>query len=174
MELTLNLDQIAMKQLRGAMAEFTNDVVAERRMIGAMKKTLSPTLKRAKQGAKRDNSSGATSQSIHLVKGRKSSLYSPYVVIRVKDKKIGNQSPRHYQHNMILGTRKGVRESIKGFVVYGSGGRAMRIHKIKHPGTKGIKYMDDAWNQTRSQVTNAFMSSLQRDIKNYKRRNNLT
>ena len=38
MELTLNLDKIAMKQLRGAMAEFTNDVVAERRMIGAMKK----------------------------------------------------------------------------------------------------------------------------------------
>ena len=173
MELTLNLDKIAMKQLQSALSEFTTDVIAERRIIGAMKKTLRPTLRKAKEQSKRDNSSGATSQSIHLVKGRKSSLFSPYVVIRLKNKKIGNQSPRHYQHNMILGTRKGLRESIKGFVVYGSGGRAMRIHKIQHPGTKGIKYMDDAWKQTRSQVTNAFISSLHKDIKSYKRRNNL-
>lgn len=174
MELTLDLDKIALKQLRQAMAEFPQDVIAQRRIIGAMKKTLQPTLRKAKQISKRDNSSGATSQSIHMVKGRKSSLFSPYVVIRVKDKKIGNQSPRHYQHNMILGTRSGLRESTKGFVVFNSAGRAMRIKKIQHPGSKGIKYMDNAWIQTRSKVTNAFMSSLQRDIKNFKRRNNLT
>lgn len=173
MELTLNLDKVAMAQLTKAMSDFPDDVIAERRLIGAMKKTLRPTVKAAKAGATADGSTGATAQAIHLVKGRRSSLFSPYVVIRVKNKKIGTKSPRHYQHHMIHGTRPGIRESHTGFVVHGSDGRPRRIKKIDHPGSKGIEYMDAAWNQTRTQVQSAFMSSLHKDIKNYKRRNNL-
>lgn len=174
MEVTFKIDEKGLKRLTNMLRDFPDDVIAERRVIGGMKKALKPMLKTARhEVTKRDGAaSGTTSKNLHIAKGRRSSIKSPYVVLRLKPK-AGDKNPRRYQHNLILGTQGGTRTSSKGFVIYGDDGRPRRIKRIVHPGTKSNPYIDNAWMTTRSRVVNGFVDSVAKDIKNFKRRNNV-
>ena len=187
MEVTFKVDEQQLKRLTMMLREFPDDVIAERRVIGGMKKAIKPMLKAAKNevsfrgGASIDfggkaftnKSSGLTAKNLHVAKGRQSSIESPYVILRLKPKP-GDKNPRRYQHNVILGTRKGERKSTTGFVIYGDDGRPRRLKRISHPGTDANPYIDQAWAQTRGRVVNGFVDSIAKDIKSFKRRNNMS
>ena len=126
--------------------------------IQGMKRAMRPALRMAKQLAPKD--SGFLKRQITIEKGKytrnKAAVtINPYVVLGVKNKKVGKKNAKKYLHFVLLGTKAGVRKTYKKnyFVISGSnrkGYNKVLVQKIKHTGSKGVNFFTETWNRTKN------------------------
>ena len=126
--------------------------------IQGMRRAMRPALRMAKQLAPKD--SGFLKRQITIEKGKytrnKAAVtINPYVVLGVKNKKVGKKNAKKYLHFVLLGTKAGVRKTYKKnyFVISGSnrkGYNKVLVQKIKHTGSKGVNFFTETWNRTKN------------------------
>ena len=126
--------------------------------IQGMRRAMRPAMRMAKQLAPKD--SGFLKRQITIEKGKytrnKAAVtINPYVVLGVKNKKVGKKNAKKYLHFVLLGTKAGVRKTYKKnyFVISGSnrkGYNKVLVQKIKHTGSKGVNFFTETWNRTKN------------------------
>lgn len=132
--------------------------LGDKSIIQGMKRAMRPAKRMAKRLAPKD--SGFLKRQITIEKGKytRNKLavsVNPYVVLGVKNKKIGKQNAKKYLHFVLLGTKAGVRKTYKKnyFVISGSNSKTVKkvlVKKIKHTGSKGVDFFSETWNRTKN------------------------
>tara|TARA_R110000796_G_scaffold132871_1_gene248312 strand:+ start:732 stop:1334 length:603 start_codon:yes stop_codon:yes gene_type:complete len=132
--------------------------LGDKATIQGMKRAMRPAKRMAKQLAPKD--SGFLKRQITIEKGKytrnKAAVtINPYVVLGVKNKKVGKKNAKKYLHFVLLGTKAGVRKTYKKnyFVISGSnrkGYNKVLVQKIKHTGSKGVNFFTETWNRTKN------------------------
>jgi|TARA_R110000765_G_scaffold23624_2_gene59608 hypothetical protein len=132
--------------------------LGDKATIQGMKRAMRPAKRMAKQLAPKD--SGFLKRQITIEKGKytrnKAAVtINPYVVLGVKNKKVGKKNAKKYLHFVLLGTKAGVRKTYKKnyFVISGSnrkGYNKVLVQKIKHTGSRGVNFFTETWNRTKN------------------------
>lgn len=144
--------------------------------IQGMRRAMRPALRMAKQLAPKD--SGFLKRQITIEKGKytrnKAAVtINPYVVLGVKNKKVGKKNAKKYLHFVLLGTKAGVRKTYKKnyFVISGSnrkGYNKVLVQKIKHTGSKGVNFFTETWNRTKNTCHNRMLPEIVKRIQEVK------
>ena len=187
--LTAQVDKASLQRVFSALDDLELKL-GDRALMTAMKRALKPTVMEARQNAPRR--SGSLARAVHTVKGAYATQGSPYVIVRVnpksqiiddKGKKVTKarlkkskgslqtsvRTPGRYLHWTLMGTKGGTRTtSKKGFVVYNSQGRPMRVKKINHPGFQGRDWLKQSWDRTKTTAVNGFLPELDKRIQEVK------
>jgi len=188
--LTAQVDKASLKRVFSALDDLELKL-GDRALMTAMKRAMKPTVMAARQNAPRR--SGSLARAVHTVKGAQAKQGSPYVIVRVNPKsqliesgtgkkvtkrkiiqskgylQTSVRTPGKYLHWTLLGTRRGTRTTQKkGFVVYNSQGRPMRLKKIVHPGFSGRDWLQESWDKTRQVAVNGFLPELEKRINEVK------
>jgi hypothetical protein len=188
--LTAQVDKASLKRVFSALDDLELKL-GDRALMTAMKRAMKPTVMAARQNAPRR--SGSLARAVHTVKGAQAKQGSPYVIVRVNPKsqliesgtgkkvtkrkiiqskgylQTSVRTPGRYLHWSLLGTRRGTRTTQKkGFVVYNSQGRPMRLKKIVHPGFSGRDWLQESWDKTRQVAVNGFLPELEKRINEVK------
>jgi hypothetical protein len=177
------IDEKRLKKLRKTIRTLPEKVAKRRVLVG-----LTRALKVTRDAAKADVPvvSGALRKSLHVVRGRRSTETSPYVVLRINPKTqvsytdgTGMQVtrvPRTYYHVLAYGTKGGIKKTKKGgfaFNAYDDDGRVIRVKKIDQPQLQGNDYIGDAWDRTKSQVRSQTLDFIIAAIEEHKRKNGI-
>ena len=184
--LTAQVDKASLKKVFSALDDLELKL-GDRTLMTAMKRAVKPTVMAARKNAPRR--SGSLARAVHTVKGAQAKQGSPYVIVRVNPKsqliesgsgkkvtkrrlkeskgdlRTSVRTPGRYLHWTLLGTRSGTRTTQKkGFVVFNSQGRPMRLKKIVHPGFSGRDWLQESWDSTRQIAVNGFLPELKKRI----------
>ena len=132
--------------------------LGDKSIIQGMRRAMRPAKRMAKKLAPKD--SGFLKRQITIEKGKytrnKAAVtINPYVVLGVKNKKVGNKNAKKYLHFALLGTKAGVRKTYKKeyFVISGkstSQFKKVLVQKIKHTGSKGVDFFNETWKRTKN------------------------
>jgi len=153
----VQIDQAALDTLIKAINSLPIKL-GDKATIQGMKRAMRPAKRMAKQLAPKD--SGFLKRQITIEKGKytrnKAAVtVNPYVVLGVKNKKVGKKNAKKYLHFVLLGTQAGVRKTYKKnyFMIKGSNNRGVEkilVQKIKHTGSKGVNFFTETWNRTKN------------------------
>jgi len=85
-------------------------------------------------------------------------------------REVGKRSRKRRDGSSYIGTGN---KNSRNFIVVDGSGRWMRRKKIRHPGTQGLYYFDEAKNAAGKGAINAFQTSIFKELASFKKKNNL-